>query len=149
MSDTAKLATLVQQKHDVLSQLHALATRQLTLAEEGDSGVMISLIATKQGFIDALMAIEKALAPYRSESPDERVWKSQEERARVAALSQECNELLNELMSLDRLGLERVQARQQQTKIQIDSAHQAASARTAYLTTAPSTPQSIDIASNG
>ena len=146
MTDTKHLTQLLEQKHEVLVQIHALAARQLDLADQGDASVMISLIAAKQGLIDGLMKIEQSLSPYREESPEERVWDSPDERARVAGVSQQCNELLQEVMALDRRGLERAQARQQQTKLQIDSAHQAASARNAYLTSQPASPSRIDMA---
>ena len=147
MSDTKRLAQLLDQKHDVLIQLHALATRQLDVASASDTGVMFSLIATKQKLIDALMQLEQLLAPFRAESPEERVWDSPEERVRTAGVSQQCDVLLQEIMSMDRLGLERVQSRQQQTRVQIDAAQQAASARNAYLASQTPGPHTIDVAS--
>ena len=147
MSDTEQLAALLTERYDVLKQLCVLGKRQLTLAGDAEAGAIIGLLAAKQGLIDRLMRIEAALAPFRTQSPDQRHWKTQEDRAKAAAISNACDALLKEVMELDRQGLEKVQARQQQSKLQIDSAHQAASARSAYLTNEASQPRSIDIAS--
>ena len=147
MTDTKHLAQLLEHKHKVLSQIRALAVRQVDLADAADASAMIGLIAAKQGLIDGLLKVEQALGPYREESPDQRCWDSRAERERVAAISEQCNALLEEIMALDRQGLEKAQARQQQTKLQIDTAHQAASARNAYTTHQATSSGRIDVAS--
>ena len=147
--DTTRLGELLQQKLEVLAQLYALAKRMLELTNEGDAGAMISLLAAKQGVIDALMTVEKQLAPFRAQKPEDRVWPSPQERARVAEMSDKCDELLKAVMEVDRQGLELAQARQAKAKTQIDSAHQAASARNAYSSSIATSPRQIDVASQG
>lgn len=147
MSDTQQLAALLTDRHAVLKQLRALCERQLALAIDGEPSAIVGLLAAKQGLIDGLMKIETQLAPFREQAPDQRQWQSDEQRAATAAISDACDALLREVMELDRQGIEKVQARQQQSRLQIDSAHQAASARDAYLGNDASRPHSIDIAS--
>lgn len=146
--DTDRLAELVNCKHAVLVQLRTLAQRELELASEGEARAMISLMAVKQSLIDNLMRVERQLDPFRSQQPNERAWRSAEDRTTCAAASQQCQQILDEVMALDRQSMEILQARQHKTKVQVDSAHQGASVRSAYLADGP-TARSMDLTSEG
>ena len=144
---TDQLSQLVNEKHAALQQLRELAVRQLALAEQPDPKGLISLLAVKQRLLDQLTKIESDLNPFRAEDPEERVWRSPQQRADCAEVSQACQALLREVMELDRQAAENLNARKQQNKVQIDAAHQAASARTAYAASEVAPRQRIDLSS--
>lgn len=145
--DTQHLAALIDNKHAVLRRLREVAQRQLALAVGGDPRPLVSLLAVKQKLLDELTSTERDLNPYREQDPQQRQWPSPQSRERCAAVSQACRDLLAEVMDLDRRATEQLRQRQQQTKVQIDAAEQAAQARSAYFASAAPAPQQFDVAS--
>ena len=63
---TDELSRCIQQKHDVLAQLHELARRQLAVIASEDTDRLLSLLAVKQPLLNELQRLERAL---RSFSP--------------------------------------------------------------------------------
>ena len=53
-----------------------------------------------------LQELERELKPYYAGDPDQRVWRSPDERARCAKQASECNTLLEEIVRLEKLGAE-------------------------------------------
>lgn len=99
---TARLADLIEQKHDLFLQLRDLGYRQLALIEEGDMTRLLRVLAGKQRLLAALQDVERALDPFRDEDPDRRTWQSPEERAQCARRASECESLLAAVLEQER-----------------------------------------------
>jgi hypothetical protein len=132
MSSTKSLAALVSRKRDVLLQLSEIGQRQQRIVEEGDTGTLLQLLAAKQKLISGLQAVELELAPYHSEDPDSRIWSSSDERARCAQQSAECNQLLAQVVALEKESADHMTARRNHVAAQLRHVYAAGQARDAY-----------------
>lgn len=132
MQPTDKLFDLIRNKHHVLVQLRDMGRRQAELVNSGEITALLKLLATKQQMIIGLQALEQELKPYYKEEPDARVWHSPTERVQCAQLAQECNALLEEVVSLEKRGAEQMDARKNEVAEQLQQAHAAAHIRNAY-----------------
>jgi len=132
MQSTEQLVALIARKHEVLVQLRAAGVRQTDLVGGGDISALLKLLAAKQQLITRLQELEKALKPYYAGDPDQRTWRSPEERAQCANQANECNALLEEIVQLERLGAEKMNERKNEVAHQLQQVHAAAHVRSAY-----------------
>lgn len=144
--ETDRLVELISAKRQTLRTLRELARRQHELIESRQTSGLIAQLAAKQKLLDELTRIESDLNPFRGQDPESRRWRAPEDRARCAAEAAECRELLDEVLALDRQGMETLKARQLETTATIHAAHDAASARSAYIATAGADRARIDLA---
>jgi hypothetical protein len=132
MFDTQLLAELIRKKHQVLMQLREIGRRQTDLVASGEIAALLTLLGGKQQLIACLQALEAQLKPYYSQNPDTRSWRSPADRAQCAQLANECNALLEEVVSLEKSSAERMNARKSEVADQLHQAHAAAHVRSAY-----------------
>ena len=132
LQPTAKLAELINAKHQVLLKLREVGQRQAELAGQGDVPELLSLLAAKQTLIDGLQQIERELGPFRNDDPDRRVWPDAEARSRCAKQADDCNELLNEILYLEKQSEDAMIARRDQVATQLRQVYSAGQARGAY-----------------
>ena len=132
MHSTEQLAGLIRRKHQVLMQLRDMGRRQAVLVTGGDIAPLLSLLAAKQELIAMLQTVERSLAPYYAESPEQRHWNSPQDRADCARLADECNALLEEIVQLEKDGAEKMAVRRNEVAEQLQQVHSAAQVRGAY-----------------
>jgi hypothetical protein len=132
MRSTERLAEVICQKHQVLVRLREIAQRQANLVATGDITSLLTLLATKQQLISALQEIERELMGYYEDDPDQRVWKSPQDRAACAERVAVCNALLEEIVHLEKDGAEMMAARRNEVAQQLEQAHSASHVRSAY-----------------
>jgi|RhiMethySRZTD1v2_1073278.scaffolds.fasta_scaffold2019631_1 hypothetical protein len=130
--ETEQLAELIRRKHAVLVQLRDVGRRQADLVTVGEIGALLKLLAGKQHLIVALQQLESQLKPFYAQNPDSRLWNSPAERAQCAQLANECNALLEEVVSLEKQGAEQMDARKNEVASQLQRVHAAAHVRNAY-----------------
>ena len=129
---TEQLAALIEKKHDVLVQLRAVGVRQTDLVASGEVAALLKLLAAKQQLIAGLQDLERELKPYYAGDPEQRVWRTPEERARCAAQASECNAMLEEIVRLEKMGAEQMNDRKNEVAHQLQQVHAAAHVRNAY-----------------
>ena len=132
MPSTELLAELIDRKHQVLVQLRDVGRRQAEIARSGDTSALLKLLAAKQYLIAALQQVERETAPFHAEDPDQRVWRRPEDRAHSAQRAAECNELLAEVIALEKDSAEQMAARRQDVAAQLQRVHEAKHVRSAY-----------------
>jgi flagellar biosynthesis/type III secretory pathway chaperone len=132
MLSTKTLAELVRRKHGVLVQLCDIGRRQQLIVEQGETGTLLQLLSAKQTLITALQQLEREMAPYRSEDPDARIWPSIEERGRCAQQAEECNQLLEQIVALEKHSADQMTARRNEVAAQLQHVYSAGQARDAY-----------------
>jgi hypothetical protein len=132
MLTTEGLFELISTKRAILAQLREIGQRQTELAASGDIGSLLSLLGAKQSLIAALHDLETALRPHYAEDPEKRVWRSAQERAACARQANECNDLLEDILRLEKLGAEKITARRNEVAEQLQQAHAASQVRNAY-----------------
>ena len=109
-----------------------LGRKQADLISAGDMNALLRLIAAKNQLMVALQSIETQLAPFHAEDPDSRQWESPEKRAASGVLAAECNQLLEEVMVLERDNEEKMTHKRDQVVNQLQVAQAATIARGAY-----------------
>jgi len=129
---TEQLASLIAKKHEVLVQLRAVGVRQTDLVASGEIAGLLKLLAAKQHLINGLQQLERELKPFYIGDPDQRVWRSPEDRARCAQQAAECNTMLEEVVRLEKIGAEKMDARKNEVAQQLQQVHAAAHVRHAY-----------------
>jgi len=132
MHITEQLAELIHRKHQVLTQLRDIGRRQADLVSGGEIAALLKLLAGKQQLIAGLQALERELKPYYVQNPETRVWRSPVDRARCAQMADECNAMLEEIVSLEKQGAERMDVRRIDVAEQLQQAHAANHVRNAY-----------------
>jgi hypothetical protein len=131
-TSTEQLASLIAKKHEVLVQLRAVGLRQTDLVASGEIGGLLKLLAAKQHLINGLQQLERELKPYYAGDPDRRVWRSPEDRSRCAKQAAECNAMLEEIVRLEKIGAEKMDARKNQVAQQLQQVHAASHVKNAY-----------------
>jgi hypothetical protein len=129
---TERLADLIRSKHQVLVQLRDVGLRQSGFVASGDNTSLLTLLAAKQHLISVLQGLERELAPYMSEDPRARIWRTPEDRARCARQAAECNLLLEEIVQLEKAGADQMTARRNEMADQLERFHAATHVRSAY-----------------
>jgi hypothetical protein len=132
MRSTTRLVELIGGKHQVLVRLRDLGRRQADLVEAGDTTSLLRLLAVKQQVICGLQDLERELAPYYVENPDGRIWQSLQQRAQCAQQAADCNELLREVLSMEKSSAERMSTRRSEVAEQLQHVHAANQVRSAY-----------------
>jgi hypothetical protein len=129
---TEQLAAIIAKKHEVLMQLRAVGLRQTDLVASGEITSLLKLLAAKQQLIGRLQDVERELKPYYAIDPEQRTWRSPEERSQCARQADECNSLLEEVVRLEKLGAEKMNVRKDEVAQQLNQVHAAAHVRNAY-----------------
>jgi vacuolar-type H+-ATPase subunit I/STV1 len=132
MQSTEQLSELIHKKHQILVRLRDVGRQQADLVGGGEIGALLKLLAGKQQLIVGLQEIERLLKPYYAEHPDSREWRTSAERAECARLVTECNDLLEEVVRLEKRGAEQMDERKNEVAQQLHQAHAAAHVRSAY-----------------
>jgi hypothetical protein len=116
----------------VLTQLRDAGRRQADLIGRGDTASLLKLLAAKQQWISTLQSLEHELTPFYVQDPDQRDWRSQQDRARCGQQVAECNALLEEIVQLEKQGAEMMTTRRNEVALQLQQAHADAQVRSAY-----------------
>jgi flagellar biosynthesis/type III secretory pathway chaperone len=129
---TTRLTELIRRKHAVLVELRDVGHHQRQIVDRGETTALLELLAAKQSMIAMLQDVERELAPFHAEDPERRAWPSAEDRARCAALAADCNQMLAEVVELERASAERLTARRNEVAAQLRQVYTAGQARDAY-----------------
>jgi hypothetical protein len=132
MLSTELLAELINRKHQVLVQLRDAGRRQAEIVRDGDASALLKLLAAKQYMIAALQQVQREMAPFGNDDPNRRAWRMPEDRARCAQQAAECNELLSEVIALEKQSADEMAARRESVARQLRQVHVASQVRTAY-----------------
>jgi hypothetical protein len=129
---TDRLATHIAQRRQCLMQMRDLGHKQSELIATGEMDSLLRLLAAKQKLLSALQTIERNLAPYHDEDPQQRLWSSPEARAQCAQQATDCRLLLKEVMQLEKRNEQQITLRRDQVANQLQTVHTASLARGAY-----------------
>lgn len=129
---TDNLAELIRKKHLILVQLRDIGLRQQKLVDESATTALLQLLGAKQHLIAALQMVERSLRPFQAEDPGSRVWRSPADREVCATKAAECQQMLSEVMELERNQEARMVERRDQVAQQLRRANHAHQAVDAY-----------------
>jgi hypothetical protein len=145
--ETDILSDLIRVKRECLLQLRDMGRKQLALIDEGDMKSLMEVLAAKQRPLVSLQRIERALAPFRNQDPEKRVWRSLDARAQCAEQLQQCETLLAEIVSQEKCCEAAIVRRRDEAAGQLQEAHLAGQARHAYLPQADAISSQLNLLS--
>ena len=132
MCSTSELARLIHKRHQILVQLRELGKRQGSLIEQEDTSTLLRLLSVKQRVLAGLQETERQLAPYHADDPDSRIWPNPRERDQCATEAQQCQQLLLEVLELERQQEQWMLQRRNQAATQLRRVQAASEATGAY-----------------
>ncbi len=147
-SDTDRLRQLIGRKHQLLTQLHRIAGQQARLVDAHDMHNLLGLLAGKQTLLEELQRVERGLDPYRQQAPDDRRWRSSDDRAACAEQMRECEFLLREIVEMERKAEAEMVRRRDGVVERLDNSGSASEARRAYNALTPAAPSQLDLTSD-
>lgn len=135
--ETDLLTELVARKLRVLVQLRELTVRQPALIEADDAATLLRVLSAKQKLLEEVHRLDEQLEPFRQQDPDSRVWRTVDDRVRCRAAAEQCQALVEELKVVEAQDKHRLVERRDALSRELEHAHAAAEARTAYQTPEP------------
>ncbi len=145
--ETDTLAELIRSKRACLLQLRDLGRRQVELIEAADMTALLDLLAIKQRALMKLQQIERTLDPVRGQDPEQRNWASPESRRECGEQLAQCDSLLSEIVSREKVAESALVQRRDATAKQLQGAHFAGQARQAYAAMPPEQAGQLDLLS--
>jgi hypothetical protein len=142
---TQILTSLLESKHECLTQLRDLGVRQLERIEEGDMSTLMKVLSAKQRLLTDLHQIERQLDPFRNQSPESRLWRTPSDRQHCAQLTTHCQLLFSEIVAQEREAESRLIVRRDDAEQSLRGLHVAAGAHGAYLQETTEFTSSIDL----
>ena len=133
LQDTDVLAQLIGQRHNCLSQLHALSRHQLELIDAGEISELLHVLSSKQQWLTTLAQIERGLDPFRGQRPEDRRWRSEADRQRCALLIAECDAMFRDVIMQEKQCESQLCVRRDEAATRLQGAHVAGAARGAYV----------------
>ena len=145
---TDRLAELVLAKVQTLEQLCELARQQSSITQTSDATLLLSFLARKQPLMDRLQEVQEALAEYQDDDPEARQWRSDEHRSACRAASDRCQQLLSEIVLLEKQSLDEMSERRDALAAQLQDTREASHAADVYHSADALAESSLDL-SNG
>ncbi|MCL2118401.1 MAG: hypothetical protein FWH27_08255 [Planctomycetaceae bacterium] len=127
MTDSEHLFQLVGQKLERLEQLHTCSGNQMQYVIADEMGAILEILAAKQRLLLEIEGIDRQIAQYHVDDPEDRVWPSREMREQCRERISRCDLLVRETLEFDRLVeqclTEKKDAAKQQLQHFTDTAH--------------------------
>ena len=143
--ETDFLAKLVDLRHDVLVQLRQLARQQAVVIHEADMTRLLSLLGIKQRLLNELQNFERQLEPFRSQDPDQRIWRTPADRQRCREVAERSESLLGEIVLVERECETNLIQRRDHAAVLLQGAHSAARATRGYAVPLESRGSQLDV----
>ena len=148
MHDTNILAALIQKKHECLVQLCELGQRQWEVIQESDITKLLDVLSVKQRVLLELQRMQRLMAPYRNQTPEERCWSSPELRERCARQLRECEELLQKIVRQEKQSEQEMIRRRDEAAARLEGFHQTRHASAAYTALPSDSVSHLDLSSD-
>ena len=99
---------LIRSEEEILKRLLLVSRRQLELAQAGNGTALNQHLERRQQLWNEFELLEQQLASHKGISPEQRSWKTAEERKQTEAALNRCKTLLEEIMANDEQSLAEV-----------------------------------------
>ena len=102
MTHAEQLYQLVQQKKGYLEQLHNCSKNQIPYVETDNMEAILEILAAKQRLLLEIESLDRQIAQYHVDDPEDRVWPSLEMREQCRVMISHSDHLVRETLELDR-----------------------------------------------
>ncbi len=141
------LMQLVRARYTCLVQLRDLGRRQMELIDQGNVTGLLDVLSVKQKPLNDIRRIERALDPFRGQDPEQRPWRSPDDRRACARLVEQCETLLKEIVVQEKRCEEIMVQKRDATAIRLAQLRSAGLAQGAYTAPAYAAVSQIDLSS--
>ena len=141
---TDQLADLIRRKHECLVKLHELGRSQVNFVSTGELTELLLVLSGKQQLLERVHLIDRELDPYRHQQPESRTWRSPDDRRRCAALADECEALLRDIVEQERQSETQLRARRDEAAARLETVQVAHQARGAYVDSSSAAASHVD-----
>jgi len=124
---------LIRGEEEILNRLLLVSQRQLEIAEAGNATVLIEHLGLRQQLWHEFERLDQQLAPHKGIPPEQRVWKSAEERQQTEAVLNRCKGLLEQILANDQISMETTAARRDEVGEQLRRIQRSTTVAPAYL----------------
>lgn len=145
MNDSHNTLDWLEKKRTLLTHLLAVGRQQLDLITAGDLTSLLKMLASKQRVLDGLQLVQQQLAPFFALEPQDRRWANGAEREQCAALVDQCEAILVEIMELERRCEKQLTIRRDDAAAELQGMHQSAQVRGAYESAPGNMHSSLDL----
>jgi flagellar biosynthesis/type III secretory pathway chaperone len=142
-----ELAELVDRRHRYLTLMRDLGVQQISLIDSGEMNSLLRVLGAKQRVMTELERAERALDPYRAQTAEERVWRSEELRERCRQQIDDSAALLAEILAQEKQGEGLLVRRRDEAAQRLSGSHFSHQAHVAYHTLPESNVSQLDLAS--
>jgi hypothetical protein len=144
---TDLLVELIRRKRDCLMTLRDMGKKQFELVTTDRITQLLDVLAARQRALLQLQQIERQLAPFRDQDPNQRRWRTPDERRECARQWAECDTLLREIVAQEKQSERELIRRRDDLAAQLQGIHLAGQARGAYTAQAQPDANRIDLTS--
>jgi len=145
--ETDLLAELIQRKHACLTQLCLMGRKQYDTVVDGSMTDLLEILAAKQRVLADLQRVQRALAPFQGQDPEQRQWSSPERRQACAVQLGQCEALLRDIVEQEKRSEQELEARRDRAAVQLQEVHTASQARGAYTGRPQPSARRLDLTS--
>jgi len=117
---TELLAELIEARHATLGELRTLSALQYRIVTARDLAKLVELLAAKQRQLEQLRRLDAALAPFREDDPEARVWADPARREQCRQLAAESAAWMGEVMELEAAAEKCLAAQRDETVQELD-----------------------------
>ncbi len=144
-TDSQQLSALIDRQWNILSALRVLALQQLECLGADEGEMLLSMIARKQPLIEELLLIQTQLMPFRNQDPEQRAWRDEASRERCKAKQASCEQLHQEIVSLESMALGELEINRNAVAAQLQDCRDATLAASAYTADTVLAESSLDL----
>jgi hypothetical protein len=123
---------LILSEEELLKRLLLVSQRQLDIVDMGNAGVLVQFLVQRERLWNEFEQLEQQLAPHKRIPPEEREWKSNEERQLTELAVNRCKTLLEKIMANDEISLEKAAAQKDKAEKDLRRVQLAATVAPAY-----------------
>lgn len=142
---TELLAKYMQARLDIAQALLALARSQFDSADSEDNNLTVSILSRKQNLLEELDEVQRNLAPYHNDDPEDRVWAAPARRTHCQNIAEQSRTILLETMRLEEATIRQLETRRQAVAAQLQSGSDSVLASNAYQTSTHLDESVLDI----
>jgi hypothetical protein len=143
---TERLFRLINAKLQLVESLHTLSKSQAALNPHDSMDTILGLIGRRDTIMDQIQTIQLQLREYQADDPERRTWISSERREECRRLSNQIQNLIQEILRWDGQALESMQHQRDAVANELRNGMDLQLAQRAYESFHDNAPSIIDVA---
>ena len=123
---------LIRSEEELLRRLLLVSQRQLEIVQAGDGALLLQHLGKRQQLWNEFKLLEQQLEPFKGIPPEQRVWKSSDERQMTEAVLNRCKDIMAEILANDEVCIAQAAEQKDEAAEQLRRIQQGGSVAVAY-----------------